>query len=274
MSPLIKIRSERDQMSAIERRIADFILENAQLLRDYSSQQLANALRISQSSVVKFSQKLGFKGYPDLKYSIGEAIARADNDEATVDAAAEDSDPTGTHAIGLWRRKSEAEEETRLINPPDAIDAIAQAIGNAGKVFIIGLGEDDIHARAFALKLSLLGILTVHNFDTAHMNSGSRIGICCCARLTGTLTRTTPRGSALRRSTTSRAAVASASIIWACRYTLLPTSVTAKRRVERCSSRTPRSLSSCVMRRLSRDLGMPSARSAAANPPCSTTIAK
>ena len=68
MSSLIKIRSERDQMSAIERRIADYILDNAHLLRDYSSQQLADALGISQSSVVKFSQKLGFKGYPDLKY--------------------------------------------------------------------------------------------------------------------------------------------------------------------------------------------------------------
>ena len=45
MSPLLKIRSERDQMSAIERRIADFLLENAHLLRDYSSQQLADALR-------------------------------------------------------------------------------------------------------------------------------------------------------------------------------------------------------------------------------------
>jgi len=60
MSSLVKIRSERDQMSAIERRIADFILDNAHLLRDYSSQQLADALGISQSSVVKFSQKLGF----------------------------------------------------------------------------------------------------------------------------------------------------------------------------------------------------------------------
>ena len=77
MSSLLKIRSERDQMSAIERRIADFLLENAHLLRDYSSQQLADALRISQSSVVKFSQKLGFKGYPDLKFSVGEEIARA-----------------------------------------------------------------------------------------------------------------------------------------------------------------------------------------------------
>jgi DNA-binding MurR/RpiR family transcriptional regulator len=171
MNPLIKIRSERDQMSAIERRIGDFVLENAQLLRDYSSQQLANAIGISQSSVVKFCQKHGFKGYPDLKYSISEALARADNSDGAVTAEAAAADRKSTLASSLWRRKSEAEEATRLINPPDAIDAVADAIGRAGKVFIIGLGEDDIHARAFALKLALLGILTVHNFDTAHMTA-------------------------------------------------------------------------------------------------------
>ena len=170
-SPLVRIRAERDQMSAIERRIADFILDNAQLLRDYSSQQLANALRISQSSVVKFSQKLGFKGYPDLKFSIGEAIARADNGDRPLPETAANSDPHTVLAGNLWRCKSEAEEETRLINPPDAVNAVADAIGKAGKVFIIGLGEDDMHGRAFALKLSLLGILTVHNFDTAHMTA-------------------------------------------------------------------------------------------------------
>ena len=169
MTALVKIRSERDRMSAIERRIADFVLENAQLLRDYSSQQLANALGISQSSVVKFCQKLGFKGYPDLKLSISEAVVRADN------GAGEPADErTGTRpgpAAALWQRKSEAEEATRLINPPKALDDAAQAIGRARTVFIIGLGEDDIHARAFALRLSLLGILTVHNFDPAHMTA-------------------------------------------------------------------------------------------------------
>ena len=168
MSPLLKIRAERDQMSAIERRIADFILENSQLLRDYSSQQVANALRISQSSVVKFSQKLGYKGYPDLKFSIGEAMARADNGD-DLPAPPAGGDAHGALAGALWRRKSEAEEETRLINPPSAMDEVASLLGGAGKVFLIGLGEDDIHARAFALKLSLLGILTVHNFDPAHM---------------------------------------------------------------------------------------------------------
>ncbi|MEO7073313.1 MAG: MurR/RpiR family transcriptional regulator [Rhodanobacter sp.] len=174
MSPLVKIRSERDRMSAVERRIADFILENAQLLRDYSSQQLANALGISQSSVVKFTQKLGFKGYPDLKYSVGEAIARADNGDTPQVAATGASHGNVSAADNLWRRKSEAEEATRLINAERTIRAVAGAIGQAGKagkVFIIGLGEDDIYARGFALKLSLLGILTVHNFDTARMTA-------------------------------------------------------------------------------------------------------
>ena len=171
MSALVKIRSERARRSAIERRIADFILETAQLLRDYSSQQLANALGIRQSSVVKFCQKLGFKGYPDLKFSIGEALVRADNGNGEVAAESTPQDRKSTLASSLWKRKSEAEEATRLINPPDAIESAANAIAAAGRVFIIGLGEDDIHARAFALKLALLGILTVHNFDTAHMTA-------------------------------------------------------------------------------------------------------
>ena len=170
MTALVKIRSERDRMSAIERRIADFIVENAHLLRDYSSQQLANALDISQSSVVKFCQKLGFKGYPDLKLAISEAVIRADNGTGaattTISATA-----ASAQGHGLWLRKSEAEEATRLINPPGTLSNVAETIGRAGTVFIIGLGEDDLHARALALRLAQLGILTVHNFDAAHMTA-------------------------------------------------------------------------------------------------------
>lgn len=171
MSPLLKIRAERDQMSAIERRIADFILEEPHLLRDYSSQQLANALKISQSSVVKFSQKLGFKGYPDLKYSIGESLARGDGGEREGDAEPRNDDPHSALAESLWHAKSQAEQETRLINPPAKVDAIADAIGKAGKVFIIGLGEDGIPARAFAMRLSLLDILSIHHFDPTLMTA-------------------------------------------------------------------------------------------------------
>lgn len=168
MSPLVKIRSERDRMSAVERRIADFILENAQLLRDYSSQQLANALGISQSSVVKFTQKLGFRGYPDLKYSIGEAIGRTDEggEEAAPLAGRGGGDPLGAT---LWERKAHAEEATRLINTAETMHSVVDAIDAAGKVYLIGLGEDDLHARGFAVRLSLLGIVAIRHVDVGRM---------------------------------------------------------------------------------------------------------
>ncbi|KAF1712600.1 transcriptional regulator [Pseudoxanthomonas kalamensis DSM 18571] len=166
MPPLVRIRSERDQMSAIERRIADFVLENAALLRDYSSQQLANALGISQSSVVKFSQKLGFKGYPDLKYSIGEAVARNGNGQMVdLPEAAAPTDAYGQLLDELRRSKAAAEEETRLLNPREQIEPIVGLLDRAGKVFVCGLGDDGLFAREFAMRLSLLGVLTVHQAD-------------------------------------------------------------------------------------------------------------
>ena len=127
---LVKIRSERDQMSAIERRVADFILDNAHLLRDYSSQQLASALGISQSSVVKFAQKFGFKGYPDLKYTIGEAVARNGNGQALPPDAAQDDavDAYGQLQDSLRRSKMAAEEETRSLNPRTHIEPILSLI--------------------------------------------------------------------------------------------------------------------------------------------------
>jgi DNA-binding MurR/RpiR family transcriptional regulator len=166
-TPLVKIRSERDQMSAIERRVADFILDNAHLLRDYSSQQLASALGISQSSVVKFAQKFGFKGYPDLKYTIGETIARTGNGQAQpLDAAKSDvADAYERLQDDLRRSKLAAEEETRSLNPRQNIEPIVKLLDHADKVFVCGLGDDGLFAREFAMRLSLLGLLTVHHAD-------------------------------------------------------------------------------------------------------------
>lgn len=47
--------------------------------RYLNSQKLAVEAVVSQSSVVKFAQKLGFKGFPTLKLAISEALASNPN---------------------------------------------------------------------------------------------------------------------------------------------------------------------------------------------------
>ena len=44
MSCLAIIRAARDKMSANEKKLADFVLDNAPLIRDYLSQQIAAAV--------------------------------------------------------------------------------------------------------------------------------------------------------------------------------------------------------------------------------------
>jgi DNA-binding MurR/RpiR family transcriptional regulator len=44
-------------------KLADFILAQPDQTRHLSSQQLAGEAGVSQSSVVKFAQKMGFKGF-------------------------------------------------------------------------------------------------------------------------------------------------------------------------------------------------------------------
>jgi DNA-binding MurR/RpiR family transcriptional regulator len=162
MTALLKLRAERGQMSAIDRRIADYILDNAQLLRDYSSQQLADALKVSQSSVVKFAQRLGFKGYPDLKLSISEALAR----ESALEVAGIEETPTdgapppdadAARAEALWRAKALAEEETRSLNPPATLAQAARWLGEADTLFVGGAGADGYAAHSFGARVALLG---------------------------------------------------------------------------------------------------------------------
>ncbi|MFM7242744.1 MAG: MurR/RpiR family transcriptional regulator [Planctomycetaceae bacterium] len=154
MTALAKLRTDRGRMSAMDRRIADYILANAQLLRDYSSQQLADALKISQSSVVKFAQRLGYKGYPDLKLSITEAVARASAGEGALPAG---DDADAARAGALWRSKAAAARETHALAAPATLAAAAGLLGDAETLLVAGDGVDGDAARAFAGRVAMLG---------------------------------------------------------------------------------------------------------------------
>ncbi|MGI9176866.1 MAG: MurR/RpiR family transcriptional regulator [Pirellulales bacterium] len=155
MRQLLTLRAEQGELSAVERRIADYLVENAHRVRQQSSQQLANELDVSQSSVVKFAKRLGFLGYPDMKLSISEALARA---SARSDAvAATNDDPDTARAESLSRGKAAADEETRSLNPPAAMVEVARRMALADTLFVAGDGIDGLAVQSFAHRLAMLG---------------------------------------------------------------------------------------------------------------------
>ncbi|HEY8569513.1 MurR/RpiR family transcriptional regulator [Microbulbifer sp.] len=159
MTCLLKMRAMRDQLSVNERKLADFILENTQLLRDYSSSQLADAVGVSQSSVVKFSQKLGYRGYPSLKLAVYESYAGAGigGGDEPVRAFASTASPLSQ----LGQKKLEVLENTVSINEVDQLTAAVEAIRAARCIQISACPGSVSVARYLAHQLLELGCWAV-----------------------------------------------------------------------------------------------------------------
>ena len=54
---------DRERFSDIDSRIADYMLERQERLREDSVRQIAKKLYVAPSSVIRFCQKLGYVGF-------------------------------------------------------------------------------------------------------------------------------------------------------------------------------------------------------------------
>lgn len=172
MSCLAIIRSARDEMSANEKRLADFILENASLIRDYSSQQIAAAVGVSQSSVVKFSQKIGYRGFTDLKLAIHETVVKQESNVAVLAGKRTAPGTDVSLKERLYQAKSEALSGATDLNAEEAVNEAAQAIESAGRLQVVGSGNAYTVARDTAFRMMTLGKAVIAEGDAEVQLSG------------------------------------------------------------------------------------------------------
>lgn len=166
MSCLGKMRAVREELSSNEKMIADFILENSALIRDYSSQNLAAAVGVSQSSIIKFSQKLNYRGFTDLKLAIHEYVVKSDQHEEAfekngVSQARMDSLPQQLYTI-----KNEALLTTMELNAEQRILSAVKLLEKSNRIQIVALGAGSLVARNFASMLIQIGKSVIAEVDT------------------------------------------------------------------------------------------------------------
>ncbi|WP_428818462.1 SIS domain-containing protein [Microbulbifer sp. MCCC 1A16149] len=166
MGSLAKIRAMRDSMSNHERRIADFLLDNVEIVRSHSSKSLAEQVGVSQSSVVKFSQKLGYRGYSDFKLSLSESVARSAMLPQAIHGDIASDDDLATVARKLISRKNIALNETVMANSEESLVRSAHVLRKAKRILLFGVGASSLVARDVAYKLMKLGKSVLIESDT------------------------------------------------------------------------------------------------------------
>lgn len=152
-----------------QRKIAHFILDNPENVLNLSSQQLAEMLDVSQSAIVKFSQKVGVKGYPALKLALSEIIGRQQLNDGAPHSALHNriapNDNLMVVAQKLAMEKNHSITETTKRIDFRQFERIIEQIDSSQRVQIVGIGGSGLTAKDLSYKLQKIGITTLVESD-------------------------------------------------------------------------------------------------------------
>lgn len=178
MSILTLIEANLETLTAGERQIADIILSDPDRIGGLSSGGLAAAADRSQSSVVKFCQKLGLSGYQDLRIEVARAAAMRPAAIGAVHGSIEASDDLAATAEKLLASKTHAMRETLSVNPAQTFDIARDTLSRAARIQLSGVGASSLVARDFAHKLQKLGIPISYDADShVQMANAAALGV-------------------------------------------------------------------------------------------------
>lgn len=167
MSVLKRIHAMLDTMAPADRQIGQFIVDNPDQMLRLSSAALAGETGRSQSSVVKFSQKLGFSGYQDLKLAVSEAKAQEWRTPAgMVHGSIERGDAYPAVVQKLVASKLASMHKTISVNSGQDIDKVVGLLDRAERIHLAGVGASSLVARDFSYKLMKLGRNVMHDSDS------------------------------------------------------------------------------------------------------------
>lgn len=147
------IRIEYNSLTRGQKRIAEYLLSHLNEMHFLSSKQMAESVGVSESAVVRFSQRLGFTGYPALRKQLrNEFRARAGHEEFMTSGLRRNIEETNIVTDVIWRDIELLSELHHYLDYSEVEEA-ARRISLAKKVLAIGHRTSFGFAEFFASAL-------------------------------------------------------------------------------------------------------------------------
>ncbi|NLG73450.1 MAG: MurR/RpiR family transcriptional regulator [Chloroflexi bacterium] len=143
-----RIRQERPNMSKSFAKLADFLLDSYVEAAFMTASELAHALNLDAATVVRFSQHLGYTGFPKLQREIRQ---RVKNDLLIKPQRAESPDSITGVVSQAMNEVSIALEQTRISLDTDAMERLVEQIGKSRRIIV--LAEGPAQPTAYSLVL-------------------------------------------------------------------------------------------------------------------------
>ncbi|MEA4833085.1 MAG: MurR/RpiR family transcriptional regulator [Oscillospiraceae bacterium] len=135
---LSRLQNESVKLSKSQRRLSDYITENYDKAAYMTAAKLAATVGVSESTVVRFADELGFDGYPEFSVYLKEIANRK---LTSIQRIALSDERIGNVSILDSVLSSDIDKIKRTIENIDraAFDAAVDAICSARSIYIIGV---------------------------------------------------------------------------------------------------------------------------------------
>ena len=148
------IRNSYDQFAPGYRRIADYLLMHYQDAGFMTAAEIGRQARVDTALVVRFAQRLGYPGFPELLSDVQDDIKR--------DLRAVYEPPAGDNSPGQMVRRNLMQDRNdldyMLLHYDDAaVVRVITALTQARRIYVIGEGSTAFLAEAFVVRLVALG---------------------------------------------------------------------------------------------------------------------
>ncbi|MCW3041027.1 MAG: Transcriptional regulator, partial [Solirubrobacterales bacterium] len=158
------IQSRFDEFSRSQKDVAQYIVDHLDEVAFQTAEELARRANTSSSTVVRFSQALGFHGFPDLQDAARDEYRRRVEARVGPGSGTGEAEPL----FGLDQSPGEASiaadhlavEETARRVSRSVLDAAVEEIGKAERVIIVAADQVAYFGTYFRHLLMLLGIPT------------------------------------------------------------------------------------------------------------------
>jgi DNA-binding MurR/RpiR family transcriptional regulator len=151
---LEKIRQLYPKLTKSQKRLADYIAVSYQEAAFMTASRLARTLLINEATVIRFAQRLGYPGYPELVHDIQEIV----QDELRTRAREELSADGQETLLTVLERELEVLQRAVGRVTPEVAQQVNDLVGSAERVLIVGEGISGALASVMCGSLRALGI--------------------------------------------------------------------------------------------------------------------
>jgi DNA-binding MurR/RpiR family transcriptional regulator len=141
-----KVSKTYSTLSPSYRRIADFLLDHHNEAAFMTATQLARRVEVNTATVVRFAQRLGYDGYPELLQDV-RSIVRSRLATTPVGMPADDATESAVRALN-----QELDNFKQLMTnlPRDEMNAAMGLLRSARRIFVVGEDHSADLARLLA----------------------------------------------------------------------------------------------------------------------------